>query len=382
MQHAPSNPVSLAARRGALAAWYRRRRRDLPWRRTRDPWAILVSEAMLQQTRVEAVVDRFEAFLARFPSPAACAAAEEEDVLGAWAGLGYYRRARALREAARRIAGGGWPRDAAGLRALPGVGPYTAAAVASIAFGEPVPVVDGNVVRVLARVLALEADPTRGAGARAIRQAAGELLDPGAPGDANQALMELGALVCRPREARCAECPLAPACRARAAGVPLRWPRLPARPAAIPVVRAAALLVCPGGSGELLFRRVPEGAHNAGLLELPWVELFRGKAGSRARGPGASATARARAEAAFREAGLPCRLAAWRGSVRHVITRHRIRVLAWEGTPGSALARRLPPGHAWLAPAEALEAGVPAATRKLLELAGGASSPGRVRPPR
>ncbi len=374
MPHPPRNASSTlpgpAALRAALLAWYRKSHRDLPWRRTRDPWAILVSELMLQQTRVETVVPRFGEFLARFPTPAACAEAGEDAVLAAWAGLGYYRRARALHAAAVRIARDGWPRDAAGLRALPGVGPYTAAAVASIAFGEPVPVVDGNVTRVASRLLALDGDPTRGEGARRVRKMAGELLDRAAPGDANQALMELGATVCLPRGPRCGECPLAPGCRARARGEPERWPRLPARPATIPVTRAAVLLAREDAPGRLLFRRAPEGGHNAGLFELPFVELFRGRPGARARGPRPTARTRERAEALLAGAGVDCRLGEFAGEVRHGITNHRIRVLGWRGEPGPGLARGLPPGHLWLAPAEALRRGVPAATRRLLALAG------------
>jgi len=366
-RNSPPFPPGL---RAALLAWYRGHRRDLPWRRTRDPWAILASELMLQQTRVETVIPRFEEFLARFPTPGACAAAGEDAVLAAWAGLGYYRRARALYAAARRIVDGGWPRDAAGLRELPGVGPYTAAAVASIAFGEPVPVVDGNVVRVAARLLALEEDPARGEGARRVRWLAGELLDPDSPGDSNQALMELGATVCLPRNPRCAACPLAPACRARRQGKPEGWPRPARRPRAVPVVRAAVLLARDMAPGRLLFRRVPDGAHNAGLLEIPFVELSRGRPGAETQAPPPTPRTRKRAEELFAESGLPCRLGEFAGTVRHAITRHRIRVLAWWGAPRPGLSRDLPADHAWLRPDEAVGRGVPAATRRLLELAG------------
>ncbi len=359
-----------ADRRAALLAWYREHRRDLPWRRTRDPWAILVAEAMLQQTRVETVVRRYDDFLARFPTPGACADAGEEAVLAAWAGLGYYRRARSLHRAACRIAREGWPRTAGELRRLPGIGPYTAAAVASIAFGEPVPVVDGNVIRVAARLMALDEDPTRGKGARRVRALAAGLLDPEAPGDANQALMELGATVCLPRDPRCPGCPLAPSCRGRAAGGPERWPRLPARAAAVPLVRAAALLRGRGTRETFLFRRVPEGEHNAGLWELPSVELFRGRPGSRARGPGPSARTRSRVAHLLREAGLPSRLEEFVGEIRHGITRYRVRLLAWRGVPGTGFPDPLPRDHAWWTAEEALERGVPAATRKVLARAG------------
>src|ERR1044072_9343854 len=195
----------------ALLSGYRRKRRHLPWRRTRDPWAIWVSEVMLQQTRVEQVGAYFERFLARFPSVAALAEAPLAHALGGWAGRGYYRRLRLLHRAAHRVVerGGAIPSTAEQLRRLPGVGDYTAAAVASIAFGEPVPVLDGNVVRVMARRLACEEDAARPAVRRRLRAAAAVLLDVDAPGDSNQALMELGATVCTPMAPRCGECPLA-----------------------------------------------------------------------------------------------------------------------------------------------------------------------------
>ncbi|MBA2347596.1 MAG: A/G-specific adenine glycosylase [Solirubrobacterales bacterium] len=171
--------------------------RDLPWRRTTDPYAILVSEVMLQQTQVARVVPRYEAWIERWPAEAALAEASRAELLTAWVGLGYNRRALRLHEACTILARDGWPRSAAGLRALPGVGPYTAAAVASFAFGEPVAAVDVNVARVAARL---------GAGEP------GELLCRTEPATWNQAVMELGATVCRARSADCAACPLAPWC--------------------------------------------------------------------------------------------------------------------------------------------------------------------------
>ncbi|MHC4163818.1 MAG: HhH-GPD family protein, partial [Planctomycetota bacterium] len=175
-----------ATSRRKLLAWYRRRRRDLPWRRTRDPYAIWVSEIMLQQTRVAAVVPYYERFLRRFPDVGTLARARIDTVLAFWSGLGYYRRARSLHAAARIVRREGWPCTAADWRRLPGVGPYTAAAVASIAFGEPVAAVDGNVTRVLSRLHALD---KRGP----VTDLAQAWLIPCAAGDFNQAVMELGA---------------------------------------------------------------------------------------------------------------------------------------------------------------------------------------------
>jgi A/G-specific adenine glycosylase len=256
----------------ALLAWYRATRRDLPWRRTRDPWAIWVSEVMLQQTRVEHVVAYYEPFLARYPTPAALAEAPLEEALACWSGLGYYRRLRLLHRAASLIvaAGGEVPSEEAALRALPGVGDYTAAAVASIAFGSRVPVLDGNVVRVLCRYLACGDDPARAPVRRRLREAAAELLDAAAAGDSNQALMELGARVCMPREARCHECPLAASCVARAQGMPLAYPRLAARRP--PQRVALVVLLVEHEARILLFRRGDDAALLAGTWELPWVE--------------------------------------------------------------------------------------------------------------
>lgn len=216
---APSlNPRTIAALRRKLLAWYAANRRDLPWRRTSDPYAIWVSEIMLQQTRVAAVVDRFQAFLIRFPTVNALARAREQDVLALWSGLGYYRRARMMHAAAKLIAArdrSGLPSSAAELRALPGIGAYTAAAIASIAFAEPVAVVDGNVERVLCRLMGWSAETGAAALKRKVERLAAQLVHPRRPGDFNQALMELGATVCLPRNPRCAACPLLLHCRTR-----------------------------------------------------------------------------------------------------------------------------------------------------------------------
>ena len=206
--------------RRKLLHWYDRHRRDLPWRRTPDPYRVWLAEVMLQQTRVAAVEPYYQCFLGLFPSVEALARARPQRVLRAWAGLGYYSRARALQAAARQIrTRGRFPSTYAEWRALPGVGPYTAAAVASIAFGKPHAVVDGNVRRVLARLF------TR---ARGLEETAAALLDRTRPGDFNQALMELGATRCRPRAPLCRKCPLAAHCRARQTGTVARFP--PPRP--------------------------------------------------------------------------------------------------------------------------------------------------------
>jgi len=206
-------PAELPALREALLRWYGEVRRPLPWRETTDPYAILVSEVMCQQTQVARAVPRYLAWLERWPTAAALAAASSGEVLGEWVGLGYNRRALRLREACVVVAADGWPRDAAGLRALPGVGPYTAAAVAAFAFGEAVAAVDVNVERVARRLG---------------RGTPEELLAAERAADWNQATMELGALVCGARVARCGACPLAAWC-ASAGGVAPPSPRAPSR---------------------------------------------------------------------------------------------------------------------------------------------------------
>ena len=201
--------------RRRLLAWYDSNRRDLPWRESRDPYAIWVSEIMLQQTRVAVVIERYKEFLTRFPTLASLAAAAEQDVLALWSGLGYYRRARLLHKAAQFVVsncGGVMPTTAEALQQLPGIGAYTAAAIASIAHGERAAVVDGNVERVLCRTEGWDAGPSL---RREIWNLAAQFIDHERPGDFNQALMELGATVCLPRNPQCLTCPLVKDCTTR-----------------------------------------------------------------------------------------------------------------------------------------------------------------------
>jgi A/G-specific adenine glycosylase len=213
-------PESLARLRRTALDWYDSNRRDLPWRNTRDPYAIWVSEIMLQQTRVAVVIERYKAFLERFPTAIALADAGEQDVLALWSGLGYYRRARMLHQAARFVAqelGGSMPTSSGELRKLPGIGAYTAAAIASIAYGEHIAVVDGNVERVISRLEGWESADRSAEAAirRKVETFAGELVDPKRPGDFNQSLMELGATVCTPRSPQCLTCPWTAECKTR-----------------------------------------------------------------------------------------------------------------------------------------------------------------------
>ena len=214
--------------RERLLRWYEDHRRALPWRENRDPYGVMVSEFMLQQTRVEVVEPRFREFLRRFATVDELAGATREDVHDAWSGLGYYRRADLLHAAASAIAeSGAFPDRATDLERLPGFGPYTSAAVASIAFDEAIPVLDGNVERVTTRLLAEPGPPRRAKVRRHLQERLRDWMDADAPGDFNQAMMELGATVCRPKSPRCEQCPLESLCSARAEGRPTDYPAKP-----------------------------------------------------------------------------------------------------------------------------------------------------------
>lgn len=221
----PSKDLDLSSR---LLGWYDLNARSLPWRAPPgdappDPYRVWLSEIMLQQTTVPVVIPYFERFMARWPTVEALARADQEELMAAWAGLGYYARARRLQECAQQVClQGGFPETASGLAALPGIGPYTAAAIASIAFGEAVAVVDGNVERVVSRLLAIDLTPP--ALTREVRSKLQPLVPAGRPGDFAQAMMDLGSLVCRPRAPACTDCPLADSCEARRLGLVGRLP--------------------------------------------------------------------------------------------------------------------------------------------------------------
>ncbi len=261
----------------ALLAWFDRHRRILPWRSTQssgarpEAYRVWVSEIMLQQTRVETVIPYYERFLERYPTVETLATADLADLLAAWSGLGYYRRARQMHAAAAEIVRrGAFPHTLEGLRELPGIGEYTAAAIGSIAFGIEVAVLDGNVERVISRYLALAGDPKAKLIRRQLLAAASALLDPRRPGDSNQALMELGATLCIPRRPKCLLCPLSPDCRATAEGDPHGYPSPRKRRAPVRVRRMLAWVE--GPAGVLLFRRPEESQLLAGTWELPWFD--------------------------------------------------------------------------------------------------------------
>ncbi|MGD8359960.1 MAG: A/G-specific adenine glycosylase [Gemmatimonadota bacterium] len=262
--------------RRLLLGAYDAEKRDLPWRGESDPYRIWVSEVMLQQTRVETVIPYYKEWVTRFPSLETLAMADEEEVLRAWQGLGYYSRARNLHGAARVVRerlGGALPGSYLALRALPGVGEYTAGAVASIAFGEAVPAVDGNARRVLSRIFDLPAPAPR-----VIRNLAGTLVDPARPGDFNQALMELGSRICTPRSPGCERCPVASLCLARERGSVEDRPgaRVRRPPKEVDLVVLVGVVVGPGSPRFLVRKRPPTGLL-AGLWEFPTIEVEPGE---------------------------------------------------------------------------------------------------------
>jgi A/G-specific adenine glycosylase len=255
----------------SLLGWYRRNRRDLPWRRTRDPYRIWVSEVMLQQTTVKTALSYYEAFVRRFPSLNALAEEPEDEVLAAWSGLGYYHRARNLHRGAQHVAerhGARFPRTLEAALSVPGVGLYTASAILSIAYDEPLPVVDGNVRRVLARLMALSGPEHRREGP--FYNLAEELLDREHPGDWNQALMELGATVCTPKKPACPACPLRHRCVALEQGRVHELPETRARREPVVVTVAAALVE---REGAVLLARRPEGRLLGKMWEVPQTPL-------------------------------------------------------------------------------------------------------------
>ncbi|MFN0007142.1 MAG: A/G-specific adenine glycosylase [Planctomycetota bacterium] len=316
-----TDPLSAAVRRSLrrdLLRWYGREKRDLPWRASRDPYRVWISEAMLQQTRVETVIGYYRRFLERFPTVEALARARTDSVLAAWSGLGYYRRARSLHEAARAVRdrhGGRFPRDREALIGLPGVGAYSAGAIASIAFDQPEPLVDGNVARVFSRLFALEGAPGSAGLRKRLWEIAATLVPRRGAGEWNQALMELGALVCVPRVPDCGRCPLASRCRALAEDRVDEFPSRGKRATPIPV--DVVVFAVRRGDRWLLERR-PAGGRMAGLWQLPTVEL-----------PASGGVLFPLRPPASIRIGRPlC-------EVRHTITRHRIRALVKSGTVDS-----------------------------------------------
>jgi A/G-specific adenine glycosylase len=331
-----------------LLAWYDRHRRDLPWRappgQSPDPYRVWLSEIMLQQTTVPTVAPYFGRFVARWPTIGALAAASLDEVLHAWQGLGYYARARNLHACARAVVarhGGRFPDDPATLRALPGIGAYTAAAIAAIAFDRPMAAVDGNVERVVARIFAV-ATPQPQAKPR-LRALAGALVPDTRAGDFAQALMDLGATICTPRRPRCVLCPWRDACAASAAGIADALPTAAAKPERPLRHGVAFWLVRPDGA--VLLRRRPERGLLGGMIDLPSTEWREA--------PWREPEALGAAPVATRWTTLP-------GTVRHGFTHFRLELALLAGATGEAA-----PGL-WARPDQFGSLALPTLTRKLV----------------
>ena len=358
------DPAWIGRVRSALAAWYDAGHRPLPWRADRDPYRILVSEMMLVQTTVAAVIPFFGRFLARFPTVEALAAADEEAVLKAWEGLGYYRRARQLQAAAKAVVadhGGAFPDDPEALRALPGVGRYIAGALLSFAFDRPAPIVEANTQRVLARWLAWGEELARPASQARLWRAAGRLVPAEAPGRFNQAFMELGASVCTPRAPSCLLCPVAADCRARVLGI---QDTLPVRAAKLPplaVAEACALVTRP--DGHLLVVRRAAGGLWGGFWEFPTIHLAGADPAGRSSGGPVEL-----AEGVRRLTGVLPRVGPAVQTLRFGVTKHRVELTAYAASapggdpePGPGLDRA-----AWVGPAALTELSFGAAGRRLI----------------
>ncbi len=336
----------------ALLRWYDEAKRDLPWRRETSAYRTLVSEAMAQQTTLAVVVPYFQRFLARFPTLQALADASDEEVMAHWSGLGYYARARNLRRAALAAVtehGGALPDREEALRRLPGIGPYTAAAVASIAFGARTFALDGNGARVLARLFAVEDSIDRPATRTRLRALGTAEVPADRPGDFNQSVMELGALVCTPRNPRCEVCPVARACVGRARGIAAALPRRAAKPSR-PVVRVACAFVT-DGARLLLVKR------GEGLLRGTWALPEREAAP--ADGPAA-----VRALAA--DAGLRARTVDRRGAVRQVFTHRDVRAEVFRVQVAGRGRETRGADQRWVAPGALDELGLSTYTRKTI----------------
>ena len=339
-----------------LVTWYLRTHRRLPWREGHDPYRVWVSEVMLQQTQVATVVGYYERWVKQFPNVASLAAADGADVLRAWEGLGYYSRARNLQRAARQIVaehGGELPRSVNELRRLPGIGPYSAGAIASIAFGADEPVVDGNIIRVLTRAFGLGGDPKKAPLNGNLWKLARELIPAGRAREFNQALMELGATCCTPRAPRCSGCPVARSCVALAEDRVLNFPESAPRPAPTEVQRAAALI---RRGQRVLVVRAPEGAPRwAGMWQFPDVEIHT---------PDDASTGLARSIA--ESTGLEIAVGECVGRLRHRVTRFRISIDLYACNPLRGPARAIQYGAVrWCSPRDLATLAMPAAHRKI-----------------
>jgi A/G-specific adenine glycosylase len=347
-----------------LTAWYARHARALPWRNSADPYRIWISEIMLQQTTVTAVIPYFERFLNRFPTLAELAAAKEEDVLRLWEGLGYYSRARNIHKAARQIVkerDGEFPDDVAALCELPGIGRYTAGAIASFAFDRRAPLLEANTLRLYCRLLGYRGDPRSAAGQKLLWDFAERIVPRNHPGLFNQALMELGALVCTPESPDCRQCPVRTSCAALANGwqqeIPLRPPR--ASPTSVTEIAVAI----ERDSRYLMLKR-PAGERWAGLWDFVRFSWEDGDQQSPARIAGA----------VHRHAGLEVAVAEQIAEIRHSVTRFRITLCCWAAEWKKGEIARPAREHRWVAPKRFSQLPLSVTGRKLARLIQGRRS--------
>jgi len=365
-QTPPAASGEIRAIRAPLLRWYDENKRDLPWRRTRDPFAIWISEAMLQQTRVETVIPYWERFLETFPTVEALAAAEIDDVYRVWTGLGYYSRARNLKHAAETIVrehDGSLPETAEALETLKGIGRYTAGAIASIAFEREAPLVDGNVIRVFARLLGIREDSASKAVLDRMWAEAELLVRGERPGDLNQALMELGATLCTPRNPHCLACPVRSECDAHAAG---DAEALPVKKKKTKPTQMRAVAVWLERNGRVLVVRRPDEGLMAGLWELPGGPLAQGE------------EPKEHVARVLREVvGLEILDAEAIGSIEHLFTHRRLQLHVFRAriAPGGRVRRADYTAHEWVAPARVLELAHAGPTRKALALLGETREP-------
>jgi A/G-specific adenine glycosylase len=342
--------------RRRLLAWYADAERDLPWRKSQDPYRVWVSEIMLQQTQVATVREYFSRFIDALPDVHALAAADERQVLRLWEGLGYYRRARQLHAAAKKIAkmyDGCFPQDVNALQELPGIGRYTAGAIASIAFDKRTPILEANTIRLLSRLIAYRDDPLKAAGQRVLWQTAANILPQKNVARFNQALMELGSLVCTPANPKCDACPLSNVCTAFASGLQHKIPR-PKAKQEFTELREAAVVI--RRNGKVLMRECGEGERWAGLWDFP-------RFGLEAEGP--LFAKQEIVDKVLRQTGVTCSPGPLVRTINHGVTRFRITLDCYSAKyiSGRALRAR------WIAKSELAELPMSTTGRKLAEIA-------------
>ena len=350
----------LAAFRRRLLAWYGRNARDLPWRKTRDPYRIWVSEIMLQQTQVETVKSYFTRFVERFPTVADLAESRETQVLRLWEGLGYYRRARQLHAAAKVIVkqhGGQFPTEFEEVLSLPGIGRYTAGAILSIALDQRLPILEANTIRLFARLIALQIEPTQSTAQQQLWSVAEQVLPRKRCGDMNQALMELGSKICTPSSADCDHCPVAEFCAAKQAGL---VNTLPIKRDKVKFEQVDEVAVVIRKSGRLLLRHCQEGERWAGLWDFPRFSVSKKP----------SPKTRASIEGRIAEmTGLSIALGDQLTTIKHGVTKYRITLHCFEGVPTKSPSRLKKQAHLkWIFPKDLADYPLSTTGRKISKL--------------